>query len=341
MATIPGTDGNDVLVGTADADLIDGKAGDDRLNGGAGDDELLGGLGGDVLVGGTGVDRMDGGAGRDAVSYAGVAVDEFGNGIFVTLAEGRVTSSVVGGDVLSDIEDVIGTDHDDYLIGGFGTGKVTGGTGNDYLFGSGGKDVIYGGAGDDDINGDYQNSDDDYNTSDGSPAPAGAADRLLGGAGRDTIEGDEGNDFLSGGGGDDELQGELGSDVLNGGAGRDRFVYLSADGFQTNRYENGIDLIEDFTRGKDEIAFLVENPSGSRLGAFDGPDAGIDDLDSNGNGVLDDGDLYVEIEAVAHGGATRQSTVIDTADFAGFDQGEHTLIVFGATGLTQDDLATA
>lgn len=339
MATIPGTDGDDVLVGTADADLIDGKAGDDRLNGGAGDDELLGGPGGDVLVGGTGVDRMDGGAGRDAVNYAGVAVDEFGNGIFVTLEDGRVTSAAVGDDVLSNIEDVIGTSSDDYLIGSLGAGKVTGGAGNDYLFGSGGRDVVYGGAGGDDINGDYQNSDDSHEVGDGSPVPPGAADRLLGGAGRDTIEGDEGNDFLSGGGDDDELQGELGSDVLNGGAGRDRFVYLSADGFQTNRYENGIDLIEDFTRGKDEILYVVSNPGGSRLSAFEAPDSGLVDLDSNGNDVLDDGDLYVEIEAVTHGGVTRRSTVIDTADFAEFDTGEHTLTVFGVTGLTTDDFA--
>lgn len=339
MATIPGTEGDDILVGTADADLIDGKAGDDRLNGGAGDDELLGGLGGDVLVGGTGVDRMDGGAGRDAVNYAGLAADESGRGIFVNLQDGVVTSPVAGDDVLSDIEDVIGTDHDDYLIGGYGAGKVTGGMGRDYLFGSGGRDVIYGGAGDDDIRGDYGVGDGDYNTSDDSPAPAGAADRILGGAGRDLIEGDEGDDLLSGGGGDDELQGELGSDVLHGGAGRDRFVYLSADGFQTNRFENGLDIIEDFTRGKDEIAYEILNLDGDRLGAFEEPDSGIVDLDSNGNDVLDDGDLYVEIEAVTHKGVTRQSTVIDTADFTDFDTGEHTLVVFGATGLTQDDFA--
>ena len=131
------------------------KAGDDRLDGRAGDDRLLGGLGGDVLIGGTGVDRMDGGGGRDAVNYAGVAVDEFGSGIFVTLEESCVTSSVVGDDILSNIEDVIGTDHDDYLIGGYGVSKVTGGAGGNYLFGSGGRDVVYGGAGNGDINGGY------------------------------------------------------------------------------------------------------------------------------------------------------------------------------------------
>ena len=80
--------------------------------------------------------------------------------------------------------------------------------------------------------------------------------------------GDEGDNFLSGGGGDDELQGEMGSDVLNGGDGRDRFVYLSAEGFQMNRLENALDLIEDFARGKDEISYLVQNSAGDRLSAF-------------------------------------------------------------------------
>ena len=41
------------------------------------------------------------------------------------------------------------------------------------------------------------------------------------------------------------------------------------------------------------------------------------DLDSNGNDVLDDGYLYVEVEAVTHGGVTKRSTMIGTAGFTG------------------------
>ncbi len=75
--------------------------------------------------------------------------------------------------------------------------------------------------------------------------------------------------------------------------------------------------------------------------AFEEPASGIVDLDSNGNDVLDDGDLYVEIEVVTHGGVTKQSTVIDTAGFTDLDTGQHALTVFGVTGLTANDIFAA
>lgn len=60
MASIPGTSGNDTLIGTASDDSIEGFAGNDTLDGGAGNDTLDGGDGADSLLGGAGNDTLDG-----------------------------------------------------------------------------------------------------------------------------------------------------------------------------------------------------------------------------------------------------------------------------------------
>ena len=65
VATIVGTDGDDVLRGTAGRDVIHGRAGDDTLIGFAGNDVLCGGGGNDSLTGHNGNDVLIGGAGND------------------------------------------------------------------------------------------------------------------------------------------------------------------------------------------------------------------------------------------------------------------------------------
>lgn len=52
MATIDGTNGDDIRNGTDDDDAINGLAGNDTLNGGRGADTLDGGTGSDLLQGG-------------------------------------------------------------------------------------------------------------------------------------------------------------------------------------------------------------------------------------------------------------------------------------------------
>jgi Ca2+-binding RTX toxin-like protein len=71
VATVAGTDGNDVLGGTRGRDVIAGLGGDDTLRGGPGNDVLCGGAGNDTLIGdgGKGNDRNYGGPGYDTIKH--------------------------------------------------------------------------------------------------------------------------------------------------------------------------------------------------------------------------------------------------------------------------------
>jgi cysteine-rich repeat protein len=67
IATIIGTPGDDVLVGTRRADVIAGLGGNDTIFGNAGRDIICGGEGDDMLYGGSTNDVIDGGPGDDFI----------------------------------------------------------------------------------------------------------------------------------------------------------------------------------------------------------------------------------------------------------------------------------
>ena len=69
MATITGSNANDLLTGTVANDTINSGNGDDTVNGGAGNDSLNGGAGADTLDGDSGNDQLNGGSGRDTLIY--------------------------------------------------------------------------------------------------------------------------------------------------------------------------------------------------------------------------------------------------------------------------------
>ena len=112
----------------------------------------------------------------------------------LTIAGGVATSSAVGTDTLSGIENYIG------------------GQGNDSITVNGGINVIDGRDGNDTIN------------------AGGNNDTVLGGAGNDTLNGEAGNDTIDGGADDDTLRGGAGADTLAGGTGNDIFQYVIGDG---------------------------------------------------------------------------------------------------------------
>jgi Ca2+-binding RTX toxin-like protein len=71
LATIVGTNGNDVRVASPGPDVIAGLGGNDTLSGLAGNDLICGGPGKDKLKGGTGKDTLLGQAGKDTLKGGG------------------------------------------------------------------------------------------------------------------------------------------------------------------------------------------------------------------------------------------------------------------------------
>lgn len=179
---LEGKGGNDTIDGKSGSDTIYGGEGDDNLNGGAGTDylygdagkdELYGGFGDDTLHGGKGGDKLYGSVGTDTASYTGSAA-----GVQVFLNTGGTSGGDAIGDKLFAIENLTGSDHNDWLTGDGKANVLRGGDGNDHLMGMEGNDAV------------------------------------VGGAGADKLEGNAGDDHLNGGAGADEYWGSVGKDTF-------------------------------------------------------------------------------------------------------------------------------
>ena len=122
---VMGSDGADLIIGNSDANL------------------LQGGGGNDTLAGGEGADTLDGGQGQDTASYAlsnaAVQVDLSG----VQLNQGGYAE----GDVLVEIENLIGSAHGDRLWGDVQSNRIAAGDGDDTMAGGAGADYLDGGNG--------------------------------------------------------------------------------------------------------------------------------------------------------------------------------------------------
>lgn len=218
---LQGSSGNDTLDGGSGHDTLIAGSGNDTLRGGSGNDQLNGNSGNDVLDGGSGNDVINGGSGIDTVDYS-----SWDSRVIVKLKESATKGD--GTDTLINIENVIGTDYDDKIIGDAKSNEINAGNGNDYAAGHAGDDIVYGNAGNDYLLG------------------AGGADMVFGGTGNDLLRGGRGVDELTGGAGDDELW----------GGGRNR-----ADATQDTFFfdiGSGSDTIADFEVGIDIIAFADE-----------------------------------------------------------------------------------
>ncbi len=135
--------GDDVIRGEGGDDHLYGDAGDDQLHGGDGDDHSDGGEGNDILFGDSGNDELQGGAGADTVSFIYMA-----SSITVDLESGSA-SSADGSDTLSNIENIQGSNHDDFITGNAFDNELSGGAGNDKLDGLQGNDTLIGNSGSD------------------------------------------------------------------------------------------------------------------------------------------------------------------------------------------------
>ena len=240
--------------GDAEGDTLDSI---ENLSGSAFDDTITGNARNNVLSGRAGADTLDGGDGTDTVSYSGSSA-----GVTVNLLTGVGARGDAQGDMLSNIENLIGSPYNDALTGDTGNNVLRAGAGDDVLIGGAGADRLRGGTGQDTVS--YTGSTEGVTvrlhslaagggdaTGDTFPGlvdvaytdangvaqlePLPDVERLTGSAHNDILAGDArdnvidggfGDDTLYGGpgGGDDELSGGPGNDRLFGGQGDDTLV---------------------------------------------------------------------------------------------------------------------
>jgi Ca2+-binding RTX toxin-like protein len=275
MALVVGTDlGEELNLYdgiTNGSDFIDGLGGDDWIYALFGDDFVFGGDGADHLFGSNGGDLLNGGDGNDWAHYD----TGYPGPVTVNLETGLGFGGEAEGDILVDIENVVGTRDNDILFGDAGANELDGGDGNDTLKGGGGADTLLGSWGDDTLTGGAGadaldgGSDGDTAAYDESPLgvavslSAGAAsggdaagdtleaiENLTGSAHADWLDGDDGANVLNGLAGDDTLRGFGGADTLYGGDDDDTLkggggadVLDGGDGIDTARYVDSNDEV--------------------------------------------------------------------------------------------------
>ena len=151
--TTVGDAGDNVLTGTSEDDTISGLVGNDTLTGLAGNDTLDGGADDDLLRGGAGVDTLIGGSGSDTVDFSQDAAEGGTFRAVVDLTQALARDGFNNLETLNGIENAIGTQYNDQLIGNALDNVLSGLDGNDQLseqvFGAGGNDTLLGGNGDD------------------------------------------------------------------------------------------------------------------------------------------------------------------------------------------------
>jgi Ca2+-binding RTX toxin-like protein len=231
MAKVNGSNDSETLWGTEQDDVIRARGGDD------------------TILSSGGADHIDGGSGSDTMDYS-----HYHGELSIVLANGDPTT-VLGndapGDVLVDIENLIGGGRNDYFAGDDSDNTFRGKGGDDYFVASNGFDHYHGGAGYDAV--DYSGTGVGIAISavrHGNSVVGGGVDhdtlssveRIIGTAFDDKIagtkadnefSGGEGNDQLMGGAGGDVLSGQGGDDVLTGGKDADIFVFETGMGKDT------------------------------------------------------------------------------------------------------------
>ena len=200
------------IKGSAYNDTFIGSAGNDYFDGGAGNDSFVGGLGADTMIGGSGLDTLD--------------YSQSNTGINVNLASGEASGGHAEGDVLSEIEAIIGSNYNDTIIGTSANETIIGGAGADYMDAGEGIDSISYIA---------SNAGVSVNLTTGEASGGHAQgdtvlgfEQLTGSNYNDTIIGSEQKETIDGGSGNDYIYGSAGADSLMGGAGIDTLDYSSS-----------------------------------------------------------------------------------------------------------------
>ncbi len=200
------------LTGSSFNDVLTGDAGNNVLEGGAGDDVLNGGDGDDVLIAGPGDDVFDGGSGFDTLTFANAAYG-------VDVRASSLGDTGQGYDWIRSVEQIIGSDFNDWIVGNESS--------NDIFHGGGGDDFLYGGDGD---------------------------DFLYGGDGNDWISGGTGTDWIDGGDGDDDIVAQgIGVKTIIGGKGDDLISLSTTHTTLKFAAGDGHDTVYGFSSSSDFI----------------------------------------------------------------------------------------
>jgi Ca2+-binding RTX toxin-like protein len=219
---------------------LTGSSYNDTLAGDTGNNTLKGGNGNDYLIATLGTDTLDGGANLDTASFVENAVFDITNAnqgvtVNLSLVGPQVVSSVIGGygtQTLTNIENLVGTDYNDFLTGDAKNNTFFATKGIDQINGMGGNNTV-----------DFSRIDHGVmiNLSPGpqvftTTVPPAVPDvvfltniqNLTGTQFDDQLVGDTGNNILSGGGGNDTLVGISGPtpglDIYIGGTGNDTLI---------------------------------------------------------------------------------------------------------------------
>ena len=237
-----GDDNINNITGTDDNDIIYGIGGNDNLNGGAGQDKINGGAGNDIITGGYGSDILDGGSGDNSANFSdteNLTGSSNPTGVNVNLSTGINSGGTAQGDILINIQNIIGSSFVDTLTGDDTNNTITGGAG---------ADIIDGGLGNDTasystssagvtVNLNITDPNGQVSAGDASGDKLSNIENIIGSTAVDyltalstgsSLDGSAGDDFLTGGAGNDLFVGGAGGDNIIGGAGNDTVSYATS-----------------------------------------------------------------------------------------------------------------
>lgn len=251
--------------------------------------QLFGGAGNDTFFGKAMKTNYVGGDGADTVNFSALGCD-----VYVDMTK----NTSYRGETFSSIENLVGGNGHNTLIGNAEVNVLTGGNSSDILDGRGGADVMIGGKGDDmyhvdnlndqviekagegtdivvskiswtlgdnieDLQLDGSNAIDATGNAAANRLYGNAADnKLFGMEGDDLLRGGAGNDALDGGSGNDKLYGEAGQDWLTGGSGKDTFYFSAVSDSKVSTPDH----ITDFVRGEDKISLSAIDANAAKGG---------------------------------------------------------------------------
>ena len=128
IENITGSAHDDTLTGNDENNILIGGGGNDTITTGGGNNTVTAGAGDDTINVGNGVNHIDGGTGNDTVSFAAVTTigtlslddirtsnDPTDSFVVTGVAVDMGTGAVEGANILINVENVTGTDRDDYL----------------------------------------------------------------------------------------------------------------------------------------------------------------------------------------------------------------------------------